>query len=83
MLPSAVKAALRAKGAQIGPLLGLEVEVSGLQGRADLNGARGVAFHLSGERYGVRMHHTAECVKLKPANLAPPRAAADDGVEVS
>ena len=86
-LPPAVKAALKAKGAEVGPLLGLEVEVSGLGARADLNGARGVAFSLSGERYGVRMQHTGECVKLRPANLAPPAASTasrpDESVEVA
>ena len=53
------------------PLGGRRCEVVGLQGRADLNGKKGIAFSYdkTKERYGVQMEHTDEKVLIRPINL--------------
>ena len=57
------------------PLIGRLVTISGLEGRADLNGKGGVAFsYHDGGRYGVCVHETSECVRLKPTNLTENKA---------
>ena len=53
-----------------GKLSGKWVEISGLQGRAELNGTRAIAlqFNRTKQRYAVQLSN-AEVVLLKPSNL--------------
>ena len=60
------------------PLIGRVVRVSGLAGRADLNGLRAIAFSFADGRYGVRVHRSGECVRLKSGNLTLAGAGGDE-----
>ena len=93
-LPPAIKAATKAVGARGGggiaaaaaaaaPLVGKRVRIDGLAGRAELNGLCGIAFTLDGERYGIRVDGSGECVRLKPANLRETKGEEPRIVEVA